>query len=153
MVEVGQAVRHRTQRDWGVGQVVAVRSDGKVEIRFAGRGGNVLFAAGTAGQMLEVVSGEPTPAPPARARGRTGVRCAACDRPLRSSVFARERTLKSCPECSGRNGRERIYHPYPEAFGQSEARAEGGADDGAQSWCQECRGGANGVAGRPCGAL
>ena len=55
MVEVGQAVRHRTQRDWGVGQVVAGRSDGKVEIRFSGRGGSVLFAAGTAGQMLEVV--------------------------------------------------------------------------------------------------
>lgn len=152
MVEVGQVVRHRTQASWGNGQVVSVRSDGKVEVRFAGRQGHVLLSLAAATQLLEVVAGEPPPA-----FGRQGAsraeRCSACRRPLRTSVFALERTLKSCPECSGRNGREHVYHPYPDAFGLSEARAEGGAEDGAQSWCQDCRGGARGGAGRYCSSI
>lgn len=69
----------------------------------------------------------PTPAP-----------CPECQDPLRTSRWTTDHQWKACPECSGREGMH-IYHPYPEAFGETDARASGAQPDGPQSWCAACR--------------
>lgn len=47
---------------------------------------------------------------------------------------------KSCPHCSEANGREHVFHPYPNSFGQTEARKTARNPDGYQSYCYDCRG-------------
>jgi len=38
-----------------------------------------------------------------------------CNKPLNEGLF--HGNLKSCPNCSTRNGQEHVFYPYPEAFG------------------------------------
>ena len=65
--------------------------------------------------------------------------CEACGKPLNRSQRRRGNALKSCPNCSTRDGRQHVYHDYPDAFGETAARATASDPDGPQSWCTRCR--------------
>lgn len=69
--------------------------------------------------------------------------CRHCHQPLNKSIFKRQRTLKSCPNCSANNGSEHIFYPYPDAFGTTPRRSSASNPDGPQSHCTACRGGSD----------
>ncbi len=66
--------------------------------------------------------------------------CSGCGQTLRKSIFVGGRGWKSCPNCSGENGHEHVYYPYPDDFGTTDERASEANPDGPQSYCLECRG-------------
>jgi hypothetical protein len=68
--------------------------------------------------------------------------CKHCGKPLNQSQYRRrDRTYKSCPRCSVEDGEEHIYYEYPSCFGTTPLRSTESTPDGAQSYCQLCRGG------------
>jgi hypothetical protein len=66
--------------------------------------------------------------------------CSNCNRPLNESIFNDDRTKKSCPSCSTKNGVEHVFYDYPEAFGITDRRISINNPDGPQSYCTPCRG-------------
>ena len=64
--------------------------------------------------------------------------CSHCNRPLNEGQFHED--LKSCPNCSTKNGHEHVFYQYPEAFGTTPKRASSRRPDGPQSHCVACRG-------------
>lgn len=126
---------------WGLGRVLAQSSDGKLQVRFQGRPDPVLLSASAAATLL-VADASATWAEPVarkRATGAPAVKCRVCDRTLRRAFKSPDTRWKSCPECSGRNGDQHVFRPYPDGFGLSPAREESGVVDGTQSWCEACR--------------
>lgn len=69
-------------------------------------------------------------------------RCATCDAALNDGLlYRRQRTLKSCPNCSQRlGGGSHVFHEYPRDFTSTTHRQSEQNPDGAQSWCNRCRG-------------
>lgn len=67
--------------------------------------------------------------------------CIKCNISLNESQFNSDRTLKSCPRCSSINGREHVFHRYPNAFVTTDKRESSKNPDGPQSYCVSCRGG------------
>lgn len=47
--------------------------------------------------------------------------------------------FKSCPHCSNTHNLEHVFHPYPTAFGKTQARVPSKNPNGYQSYCLECR--------------
>lgn len=68
-------------------------------------------------------------------------KCSHCNQPLNVSQFKANRSLKSCPSCSEKNGLVHVYHPYPDDFGTTPLRATPNNPDGPQSYCVLCRAG------------
>lgn len=69
--------------------------------------------------------------------------CKYCKKPLNSSIFIKDKGLKSCPRCSKINGVEHVFLPYPSYFGVTIHRKTKSNPDGAQSYCVEHRGNPN----------
>lgn len=69
--------------------------------------------------------------------------CACCDRRLNNGMIHKvdihNKEYKSCPNCSKTNGNEHVFHKYPDAFGQTDARITVNNPNGDQSYCTECR--------------
>ncbi len=65
--------------------------------------------------------------------------CKHCGKPLNETQY--HENLKSCPNCSVKNGTEHVFYSYPEAFGTTSLRATSNRPDGPQSYCTACRGG------------
>ena len=153
MYKAGDLVRHRVKAEWGLGRVVVQNGEGKVLIKFADRAGDVLLTAAGAvshleadpnAQWLEVRRTKARKAAPRR------VPCATCSKDLRKSQASADAAWMSCPECSGRNGRQHVLHAYPEAFAAPDTTAVAGPDDAQQGWCLGCRAGGAEVASRLC---
>lgn len=146
---------------WGLGKVVAVTADGKLQIRFQGRPDLALLAQSAANAFLVGDESATWQEAPKHSTKAPGVKCSACNRVLRRAFKSADGKWKSCPECSGRDGAQHVFKPYPDAFGLSPARMEAGVEDGTQSWCEDCRGaqrggaasGASTVPTRRCEAL
>ena len=68
------------------------------------------------------------------------MKCTHCKKNLSTSVYNKDKTLKSCPRCSQANGQYHVFHPYPAAFGTTDKRSTGSSPEGAQSYCTKCRG-------------
>jgi hypothetical protein len=66
--------------------------------------------------------------------------CINCSKPLNETQYRKKRSLKSCPNCSTKNGKEHLFYPYPETFGTTPKRSSTTNPDGPQSYCQACRG-------------
>ena len=66
--------------------------------------------------------------------------CINCNQRLNKSIFNSDRTKKSCPACSTKNGSQHVFYDYPEAFGVTDKRKSGKNPDGPQSYCTPCRG-------------
>lgn len=66
--------------------------------------------------------------------------CTICNRPLNESVFNNDRTKKSCPSCSTKNGLQHVYYDFPQGFGTSSKRTTAMNPEGIQSYCTPCRG-------------
>lgn len=66
--------------------------------------------------------------------------CKNCSDPLNKGIFNSDRTKKTCPSCSQRNGSMHVFYDYPDAFGTTEKRATSKNPDGPQSYCTSCRG-------------
>ena len=73
--------------------------------------------------------------------------CTVCKQPLSEAQFNADRTMKSCPSCSQRNGKKHVFYPCPENFGTTTHRITPNNPDGLQSHCTECRGGSMAVQG------
>lgn len=73
--------------------------------------------------------------------------CTACGQPLNISKYNDDRTMKSCPSCSQRNGSKHVFYPYPANFGTTPSRSTPNNPEGPQSHCTECRGGSMDVQG------
>ena len=69
--------------------------------------------------------------------------CRFCGKPLNKSQYNYDETLKSCPRCSEIDGKEHIYYPYPENFGDTPKRSSDNHPDGPQSHCSSHRGNPN----------
>jgi hypothetical protein len=67
------------------------------------------------------------------------VDCQSCGDRLRTSKDSPRGLFKTCPNCSGLNGREHMFRKWPEAFGTTEKRIREEDPDGSQSWCEHCR--------------
>jgi transposase len=65
--------------------------------------------------------------------------CMPCRKQLHLVQRAKAQTLKSCPHCSTKNGRQHVYHDYPEAYGETGKRVTAANPKGSQSWCTRCR--------------
>ena len=57
--------------------------------------------------------------------------CSHCNRPLNEGQFHED--LKSCPNCSTKNGHEHVFYQYPEAFGTTPKRASNRRPETSQS--------------------
>lgn len=79
--------------------------------------------------------------------------CAACMKKLNESQWRNDETMKSCPSCSTANGREHVFLPHPDAFGETLARSSTEDPGGSQSWCSACRGKKGPQFGELCTAL
>lgn len=66
--------------------------------------------------------------------------CTHCGLPLNQSQYRRNKTKKSCPNCSVINGKEHVYYDYDAAFGTTPLRSSNTSPEGAQSYCIACRG-------------
>lgn len=70
--------------------------------------------------------------------------CKHCGDALSKSIFRKDKTLKSCPKCSEKNG---VYHVFysdpqdPQKFGVTKHRVTSTHPEGFQSYCVKCRGG------------
>jgi hypothetical protein len=69
----------------------------------------------------------------------TQLLCVHCEQPLHRVQRAKAQTLKSCPNCSTRNGKQHVYHDYPEDYGETKKRITSANPKGSQSWCSLCR--------------
>jgi hypothetical protein len=78
--------------------------------------------------------------------------CLHCGESLKRSRYNSTKTKKSCPNCSQGNGKEHVFHPFPDSFGLTPARANDEDPDGAQSWCTGCRANGTPTPGVSCGA-
>lgn len=67
--------------------------------------------------------------------------CKSCGMRLNKARWADGRKYKSCPRCSTKNGREHVFYPYPQEFGNTDKRVTANNPDGAQSYCTPCRSG------------
>lgn len=70
--------------------------------------------------------------------------CDCCSKPLNNGMIHKSdpstgESFKSCPRCSNAEGREHVFHSYPESFGQTEARETPRNPEGDQSYCIDCR--------------
>ena len=65
--------------------------------------------------------------------------CICCNEPLNKSQFNDTQTLKSCPQCSTKNGSYHVFYSYPSAFTKSDKRSTQNHPDGPQSYCTTCR--------------
>jgi hypothetical protein len=138
-MRVGAAVRHKIRADWGTGEIVSLDAS-KCVVRFGA--GEKTLDRQRAATLLEPTAEPvpPPPAPPSKARpSGTGVKCAACDRALRSSIYREDEKWKSCPNCSGRQGSEHVLRRNPDEFGTTDHRVTDGSPDGVQSHCAACR--------------
>ncbi len=154
-MKLGDLYRHTKRPEWGVGVVAKAAGADVWDVFFEGHG-RVRLQEAVAKKLLEAVDPSDLPVgsalgdsarwpefepPPSQRRVRlTGTTlCDRCARKLRQSQYSADRQWKSCPSCSVRDGVVHIFHQYPQAFGQSEARENDETPDGAQSWCQACR--------------
>ena len=67
-------------------------------------------------------------------------KCKHCGKPLNKSQYRQNKSYKSCPRCSIEDGNEHIYYIYPTEFGTTPLRSSSSSPEGAQSYCQTCRG-------------
>lgn len=67
-------------------------------------------------------------------------KCINCNKKLNESQYKKGETYKSCPKCSVADGKEHVFYPYPSDFGETEKRITKNNPNGAQSYCQNCRG-------------
>ena len=154
MFKEGDFLRHRGKPEWGTGRVVSVSGD-KIQIRFAHA--PVTLRLDIAASMLEVAEAPvKLPGKTRTHKAGTTVRnapCNVCGIALNRSRRSKDGHWKSCPECSVRNGMEHVFWPYPDSFGESQARVSGEDAAGAQSHCAGSRSrGANyGSDRRSCG--
>jgi hypothetical protein len=147
-MQQGTHVRHRVKPEWGVGVARENASGGKCRIQFEGYGIVTLDLA-AARHHLDELSPEDVAAHLAahpRPVGTSpitphGSRCAHCKKPLHRSVYSSDKTWKSCPRCSIRDGAAHVFYEYPDGYGTSDARISDDAPDGAQSYCKTCRAG------------
>ena len=142
MYKTGDLVRHRTKDDWGLGKVVSLTGDGKVNITFAGRQGDVMLTklAAESHLKLDESSEWQTPAAKRKAKVVKKVLCITCGKDLRQSFAYAQAGWKACPECSWKNGKQHVLRKYPDGF---EAPSTNGAvtlGDAAQAgWCLSCQ--------------
>ena len=140
MLNEGDYVTHRDRPEWGIGRVVGFQADGKCRIEFAAAGSKI-FAASALDRFTVVDPPAATSKRSKTSASSTSERarpCASCGEPLNRSRYSPSRDLKSCPECSVRNG-SHVFRPYPDAFGTSEMRASDEEPEGPQSYCSACR--------------
>ncbi len=117
MFKPGDLVRHRSKPEWGVGRITGETSEGKVLIKFASRSGDVLLSADGAAQHLASSTAPITAmSPQATRKLMPPVRrtpCNTCSKDVRDVVSSPDGRWRSCVECSGRNGRQHVFLPYP----------------------------------------
>ena len=65
--------------------------------------------------------------------------CSNCTEPLNEAQWDDGQCWKSCPQCSERHRSEHVFYQYSEMFGTTLARATPERQEGAQSWCTNCR--------------
>lgn len=150
----GTFVRHRLRPEWGVGRVESEGADDRISIRF--NHGSITLKRSIAEPNLVEADAAEVQLSRLRASGQQGAapiaKCQHCGKALNRSQYARGRQLKSCPRCSTENGSYHVFHDYPAAFGNSDARVSDETPDGAQSYCIACRNPSVGSTspGRPC---
>lgn len=156
MYKPGDLVRHRSKPEWGVGRITGETSEGKVLIKFASRSGDVLLTADGAMQHL-VPSTVPIAAisPVATRKMMPPVRrtpCNTCSKDVRDVVSSPDGRWRSCVECSGRNGRQHVFLPYPGSFDANEVAPPDGetSDDPRYGWCNACRTGGRATGYKNC---
>lgn len=66
--------------------------------------------------------------------------CKHCNLPLNQSVYSKDKTKKSCPKCSSKNGVYHVFYSYPQSFGITNLRSTPNHPEGPQSYCTPCRG-------------
>ena len=64
--------------------------------------------------------------------------CKHCNKHINEGKFNGK--LKSCQNCSTRNGLEHVFYQYPEAFGTTPKISSIRIPDCPQSYCLSCRG-------------
>lgn len=65
--------------------------------------------------------------------------CEHCGGKLRDNRASERGGFRSCPQCSGLNGKFHVFRRFPEEFGQTQARRTARDPAGGQSWCKWCR--------------
>lgn len=162
MYKPGDLVRHRTKPEWGVGRVTGETSEGKVLIKFASRTGDVLLSADGAATHLRSVSAPVTPEPPPAFTkvppGPLPTRrtpCTMCAQDIRDIVTSADGAWQSCVNCSGRNGRQHVFMPFPGSFDPNDVAPPEGetSPDPMHGWCNACRAGTRALGYRLCSAV
>jgi hypothetical protein len=150
----GTYLKHAACPEWGIGRVDAADGGDYISVTFE-HGGQRKLSLRQVTDKLEIVPAEAVPAgtrfvaQPARASTarssqKTNGECVVCGGALNRSQRPESgggQAWKSCPNCSSSHGTQHIYRPFPDTFGQSEARVNDNTPDGAQSYCNYCRSG------------
>ena len=135
-MDKGAWVRHRSQAEWGAGQVSS-NNGTHLQIEFEN---GKHFKIGVVAATQHLQPSEPgTLKPKPSRKGAPAVPCEHCKKSLGTSVYNPTKSLKSCPSCSTRNGRQHVFYNHPDGFGVSEAGAAKKDARGVQSHCKACR--------------
>lgn len=150
MLRSGMIVTHARMPGWGYGLVLSLKGS-YCDVLFENYG---IARLGTAfAERLLTVAGGPVAEQARQRLQRTTVRriretpavinrkatCEHCRELLQTGIYNDDRSWKSCPCCSQRDGEYHVFYRYPAEFGTSVARANDSTPDGAQSHCIACR--------------